>query len=642
MKKFLALFLVLATVLTLSACAGDPAGTTGPDGATLPPASGSTGSRPLRQLIPASGTVDLESGTWQDLGDYGALLFRERGEESFFAYQEDLAAAGYIEANTVETDFGMLFDYESMEDGNTLRILWHIPTEAFAIVVGQLPDAATCWALFTSSQPDHTEPSGTPGADSELRQLIPTLSTMNMSGGKWVEQDGYGALIFTGVEGDFYTVFDAVMDDMRAAGYSTGSSYGWGNAQIIDFRNIETKTMLRGGYNPETGILVMTAGKLPTRYTCWKLLGKTAQELGEPHFEDRVFDYMPDDATSCVYKYYTDKFTYNDTLAGYQLCDVSLTRLEKFIGELTAMGYTQIAREDSDNSVYYEARLRAYLDVEVYVTVQLAWTDSKLALAFAAPDARLGKDELMEHAVTYTGTATGRDPNAPPDEGYQPLDPAAATRVETVGGATIYYFEGGTPVESARAYIDALILQGYRDEQMPYIPDVKPYQIEYANNWLYDESMGDRSWVIVTACSSQAMIVTSAQQPAYREHDLWDMVGCYMPFGIGYLETVYTEFKDQYGVLGIGGESSDSNGFFANYGDGCTLENVSWMIGQLEAAGFTAYTTTTENGADIWVYTRTDSYELLSATIYARILLKDGFGEIEFGYTARSHSENRP
>ena len=40
MKKFLALFLVLATVLTLSACAGDPAGTTGPDGATCrrPPA----------------------------------------------------------------------------------------------------------------------------------------------------------------------------------------------------------------------------------------------------------------------------------------------------------------------------------------------------------------------------------------------------------------------------------------------------------------------------------------------------------------------------------------------------------------------------------------------------------------------------
>lgn len=638
MKKIVAFFLAFVMVLGLTACAGNA----NPDGSQPVPgvstAPDSAQSQQLRQLLPSSDSIDLDSGSWTVKDGCGVLLFREQGEDYFFSYQDDLFAAGYSEADAVETDFGLLFDFESTE--NTIRILWHIPSDAFAIVVGQLPTVAACWELFTESQPDNTEPSGSAGENSELRARIPHISQEDSCRAEWVERDGYGALILTGVEGGFYDVFDTVMDDLRAAGYSTGSTYGWGNAEIMDFRNIETKQTLRGGYNPDTGILVMTCGQLPTRYTCWKLLGKTDDELGEPNFEDSVFDYIPDDATSCIYTYYADRFSSKDKLAGYQICDVSLTRLEKYIGELSTLGYTQTVREENDNGVYYEARVKAYQDVEVYVTAQLAWTDGKLALAFAAPDFLLSKDEITEKAATYAGTATGRDPNAPPDEGYQTLDPSAATRVEAIGGSTIYYFEGGTPVESARLYINALMQQGYRDEQMPYVPDVKPYEVEFAHNWLVNESMGRQSWVIVAACSKMAVVITSAQQPTFREHDLWDMVGYGMPFGIGYLETVYTEFKEQYGVLGIGGESSDSNGFFANYGDGCTLDDVSWMIGQLESAGFTSYGTTTENGADIWIYTRTDSYELLSTTIYARILLKDGFGEIEFGYTARVHSEN--
>lgn len=643
MRKITAFFLALAMVLSLAACVGNAEEST--DG-SRPDSGASTGpdsaqSQQLRQQLPASDTVDLDSGKWIGKGDYGVLIIAGNAEDNFFEYMESVSLAGYCEGEMTETSYALIQDYENPDGELSIRVICHYPSDSMIIAIGrELPEDADILKLVESGDSGQTEPSGSAGDGSELRALIPHISLEDSCRAEWVENNGYGALVITGVEGNFYEVFDTVMDELRVAGYTTGSGYGWGNAQITDFRNIETKQSLRGGYNPETGILVMISGMLPTRYTCWKLLGKTADELGEPTFEDSVYDYMPEDATSCIYKYYADRFSVKDKLTGYQLCDVSLTRLEKFIGELTALGYTRTIREENDNSVYYVAKIKAYQDVDVYVTAQLAWTDGKLAMAFSAPDSLLEKDDLMEKAATYTGTATGRDPNAPPDEGYQALQLSAATRTESVNGATIYYFEGGYPVESARLYIDALKQQGYRDEQMPYVPDVKPYEVEYAHNWLVNESMGDQSWVIVVACSKMAVVITSAQQPTYREHDLWDMVGYAMRFGIGYLETMYMEFCNTYGVLGIDGESRDSNGYFANYGTGCTLENVNWMIGQLESAGFTSYGTTTENGAEIWIYTRTDSYELLSARIYARILLKDGFGEIEFGYSARNHSEN--
>lgn len=500
------------------------------------------------------------------------------------------------------------------------------------------------------TQQPEDEPDGSEGGStlvgiesSELYKLLPHTSAENKNG-TWVEQDGYGALVLSGLNLDVesYNDYDAIKSEVFQAGYYSGDRNTWNNAELQDLLSRETEAHLRMGFNRNTGMVVMIVGDIPNDRTCWRLLGMTEEEIGEPQFTDSVYDYMPKDATSCIRLYYADKFSTEKELAGYQVCEVTLTRLEQYIAELDALGYVQTVREEGDNSLYYEARIKADEDEEVYVTAQLAWSDGKLTYAFSAPGYALEKSAIMESAASYSGSATGKDPNAPPEEGYRALVLSEATRVETVGSNTVYYFEGGYPVQSARLYIDALKQQGYRDEQMPYVPDVKPYQIEYAHNWLNCDGMGNESWVIVVACSKMAMVITSAEQPAYREHDLWDMVDYAMSFGIGYLETVYTEFCNEHGVLGIGGESWDSNGYFANYGYDITRDNVDWMIGELEKAGFTSFGERTVDGAEIWLYYRADQYELLKATIYARILLKDGFGEIEFGYSARDISENMP
>lgn len=502
----------------------------------------------------------------------------------------------------------------------------------------------------TDTQPPSGEPDGTEGGstvvgteNSELYKLLPHTSAENKNG-EWVEQDGYGALVLAGLDlaAESYNDYDAIKSEVFQAGYYSGDRNSWNNAELEDLQSQETEAHLRMGFNRNTGMVVMIVGEIPNDRTCWLLLGMTEEEIGEPQFTDSVYDYMPKDATSCIRLYYADKFSTEKELAGYQVCDGTLTRLEKYIAELDALGYVQTVREEGDSSVYYEAKVKAYPDVEVYVTAQLAWSDGKLTYAFSAPGYTLEKNAIMESAASYSGSATGKDPNAPPEEGYQPLVLAEATNVETAGSNTIYYFEGDYLVQSARLYIDALKQQGYKDEQMPYVPDVKPYQIEYAHNWLHCDGMGEQSWVIVVACSQKAMVITSAGQPTYREHDLWDMVDYAMSFGIGYLETVYTEFCNEHGVLGIGGESWSSSGYFANYGYDVTLSNVDWMIGELEKAGFTSFGERTVDGAEIWFYYRDDQYELLKATIYARILLKDGFGEIEFGYSARDISENMP
>lgn len=500
------------------------------------------------------------------------------------------------------------------------------------------------------TQQPEDEPDGSEGGStlvgiesSELYKLLPHTSAENKNG-TWVEQDGYGALVLSGLNLDVesYNDYDAIKSEVFQAGYYSGDRNTWNNAELQDLLSRETEAHLRMGFNRNTGMVVMIVGDIPNDRTCWRLLGMTEEEIGEPQFTDSVYDYMPKDATSCIRLYYADKFSTEKELAGYQVCEVTLTRLEQYIAELDALGYVQTVREEGDNSLYYEARIKADEDEEVYVTAQLAWSDGKLTYAFSAPGYALEKSAIMESAASYSGSATGKDPNAPPEEGYRALVLSEATRVETVGSNTVYYFEGGYPVQSARLYIDALKQQGYRDEQMPYVPDVKPYQIEYAHNWLNCDGMGNESWVIVVACSKMAMVITSAEQPAYREHDLWDMVDYAMSFGIGYLETVYTEFCNEHGVLGIGGESWDSNGYFANYGYDITRDNVDWMTGELEKAGFTSFGERTVDGAEIWLYYRADQYELLKATIYARILLKDGFGEIEFGYSARDISENMP
>lgn len=509
--------------------------------------------------------------------------------------------------------------------------------------VDEVGSSASGDTPLSADAPDSGNDSNDNHADSELYQRLPDTKAMNMDG-EWVEQNGYGALVLTGLnlDAESYNDYDAIKSEVFQAGYHSGEHKSFNYAWIDELRSDETDERLIMGYNYDTGLVVIIVGEIPNDRTCWRLLGMTEEELGEPQFAGSVFDYLPDEVTSSIRGDFSDKFSNKNELMGCRACDVTMTRLEEYIAELDALGYTQTVREEGENSLYYEAKVKADADEEVYVTVQLAWSDGKLAYAYSAPGYAIEKTELMERAANYDGSATGKDPNAPPEGGYQPLVLSEATHVETVGSNTIYYFEGDYLVESARLYIDALKQQGYRDEQMPYVPDVKPYQIEYAHNWLYCEGMGDQSWVIVVGCSQMAAVITSAQQPTYREHDLWDMVGYAMSFGIGYLETVYTEFCYDHGVLGIDGESWDSNGYFANYGYDVSLSDVNWIIGELEKAGFTSFGERTVDGAEIWLYYRADQYELLKATIYARILLKDGFGEIEFGYGARDFSENMP
>ncbi len=638
MKKVIALLLAVLLLLGLVACGADmdvdtqPSDheSTGDHGPDITPSTGIEVAD-LLSRIPKCDEVNFDDFKLLEKEAYTALIFAGREtEDLFYAYRDALHDAGYWLSHSSDSEYdeGLIEDYHSgMNADPDIRL---VLSGYLAIIIGEEPpEASECFGLLDVVD-----------QKSELRKQLDYTNALDMDSGEWIEQDGYGAMIFKNFREDFSATIDAIYKDYKMYGYSQQDSCGNGNAELRNYKKYGTTVRMRIGYNTDTQTLIIVVGELPTEYTCWLLLGMTKEELGEPRFEGDVYDYMPKDAESCVRVYYSDKLDASKKLSAYQACDVAKTRLEKYIEELNALGYVQTAREENGNSVYYEAKIKVYRDVELYVTAQLAWVDEKLAYAFSAPGLALEKNELLESAATYTGSATGKDPNAPPDDGYQPLELSNATRVEKVGSNKIYYFEGEYPVQSARLYIEALMKQGYKDEQMPYVPDIKPYVVEYAHNWLVNEGMGDESWVIVAAWDKMAMVITSGEKPTWREHDLWDMLGCYMRFDIGYLETVYTEFCDEHGVIGVEGESWDSNGYFANYGYDVTLDDVNWMIGELEKAGFVYRSQYTVDGADIWIYCRVDDYELLDATIYARILLKDGFGELEFGYGARMQSQN--
>lgn len=638
MKQAIALLLAVVLLLGLVACGGNADTDTQPDDSEStenhgPDITPSTGIEvtDLLSRIPKCDEVNFDDFELLEKDDYVALIFSGREtEDLFYAYGEALRNAGYwlSYSSDSEYDEGIIMDYHSgMNADPDVRL---VLSGYFAIIIGEEPpEASECFGLIDMVD-----------SRSELRKQLDYTNALDMDSGEWIEQDGYGAMIFKNFREDFSATIDAIYKDYKMYGYSQQDSCGNGNAELRNYKKYGTTVRMRIGYNADTQTLIIVVGELPTEYTCWLLLGMKKEELGEPQFKGDVYDYMPKDAESCVRVYYSDKIDASKELTAYQACAVSMTRLETYIEELTALGYVQTAREENGNSVYYEAKIKAYQDVDVYVTAQLAWVDEKLTYAFSAPGCKMEKNAIMQSTAAYAGSATGKDPNAAPDDGYQPLELSNATRVENVGSNKIYYFEGEYPVQSARLYIEALMKQGYKDEQMPYVPDIKPYVVEYAHNWLVNESMGDESWVVVAAWEKMAMVITSSEKPSYREHDLWDMLGCYMRFNIGYLETVYTEFCNEHGVIGVGGESWDSNGYFANYGYDITLENVTWMIGELEKDGFVYSSHYTVDGADIWIYYRTDDYELLDATIYARILLKDGFGELEFGYSARMQSEN--
>lgn len=638
MKKAIALLLAALLLLGLVACGGNGGTNTQPSdnestdghGPDITPSTGIEATD-LLSRIPKCDEVNFDDFKILEREGYTALIFNGwAAEDMFYAYGSALRNAGYWLSHSSDSEYdeGIIMDYHSgMNADPDIRL---VLTGFVAIIIGEEPpEPAECFGLLDAVDPK-----------SDLRKSFSVYSNaVDVFAGEWVEQDGYGAMIFKDIADD--AILDTLENDMRKYGFRQQDCGDLGNAQLRRYRQSGVKDSDRyTGYNADTKTAVIVVGELPSQYTCWLLLGVTEEELGTPLFDGDVNNYMPEDGVSCIRVYYSEKVSESQMLRLYQACDLSKTRLEQYMEELTALGYTQSVREEQAGSIYYEAKIKAYRDVEVYVTVQLAWANRKLAYAFSAPGYEMDKSELFESAATYAGNMTGKSPDAPPDDGYQSLELSNATRVENVGSNKIYYFEGAYLVQSARLYIEELMKQGYQEGEMPYVPDIKPYVVEYAHNWLVNENMGDESWVVVAAADQMAIVITSGEKPTYREHDLWDMLGCYMRFGIGYLETVYTEFCNEHGVIGIAGESWDSNGYFANYGYDVTLENVDWMIGELEKAGFLYSNRYTVDGADIWIYYRTDDYEMLDATIYARILLKDGFGELEFGYNARMQSEN--
>lgn len=486
---------------------------------------------------------------------------------------------------------------------------------------------------------EETTSGGSTEIDSALYKLIPETSVFNLSSGTWIEKNGYGALIFTGIAQDYDRNIGA---DLKAAGYSgSGGGYVWDaiKAEQRDYANPEHGGKLRTVYcgQTETFAIVVAEEELPIRYLCWLMVGLTEDELGEPYFEGSVYDYIPNPQGN-IYLYLTD----SDCVDGqyrYQLCKVDRARLNKYIDLITEAGYVETCREEPDDeSMYFEADLKVYEEFEIYVTVQLAWYQDKLMIAYSEADKTMEKDAVWEGAKTYTGDKTGIDPNS--EENRAAMDLANATSVETLGDRTVYYLDLYS-VDAAHNYVKELESAGYKEEEPPYSPDIPSYYVELAHYWLVQEGMGDQSHVVVVASDKKAMVIMSKEKLTdLREHDLWDSIEYPIQFGMGYLETVFLDFYYNYGAMGDG-QGWSSSGYYSTYGYGNDKSAITWAQKQLVAAGFSEYRTGSADGAEIWVYTRTDKYEYLSCTIYARLLLDGDFAELEFGYGFRNNSENQ-
>lgn len=480
-----------------------------------------------------------------------------------------------------------------------------------------------------------------PSFNGDYKSLIPATEQFDLSAGEWIDCGSYGYYKLENIDSNaFRTYSEAELQDYGYTMYLNLSLFG-GSEKTFQKFTTGTEYTVATAYHSGSGTLLIFAGEVPHSYYCWQALGLTADEIGDPFFEEDHKDYIAYTAGSIDLNF-CDSAS-GDSFTVFQACGITKEQAGDLIAAAKDMGYVESVREEPDGeSFYYEAKLKVYEEFEVYMTMQLALYQDKLLVVFAAPYNTKDADYIWENVKQYDGTATGVDPNAgnpsEPTVDTSVLDLSAAASMDTLGSATVYYFEGDY-VEAARSYIDSLFDQGYAEEEMPYVPDIMPYYVEYAHNWLVNESMGDFSHIIVVGWSEMTMVITSAEKQNFREHDLWDMVGCAVYFQMGYLETVFWDFYYNHGAMGSG-QGWSSDGYFSSYGNGCDMESVNYMIGELKAAGFTEYGTTTENGAKIWVYSRTDEYQYLSATIYARILLDGDFGEVEFGYGFRNESQN--
>lgn len=459
--------------------------------------------------------------------------------------------------------------------------------------------------------------------DGSLRSLIPETDVFDLDSGVWTEKDGYGVLILEGISQDY----DG--PDFYAAGYHGEGSYGIEPviAECNDFSYHDKSTdktyYLRAIYCYPTETYAIVVGEeLPMRYTCWLMAGLTEEEIGEPYFEDDVYDYIPESYT-VIDLYYTDG-AWSDGLYQYQVCEITRSRLDRYISILTEAGYVEAVREEPDSeSMYYEARLKAYKEFDIYVTVQLAWHQEKLAIAFSEPGCEMDKEAVIEMGKTYEGTADGINPDVEPEGGYPVIDLSGA-EVSQWKGYTVQTLEGVEHIESVTAFIDDLQQQGYVD-YFYYAYGYYLDHITYNEARLFslcNEATSDH--VFVGYYNGKLMVIHSDDIITIPEAELCDKLGCYYEPGEYYLR--YQAEQLFYGP----GRGYSSDGVAYNYTGGQDAEDFKNAVQKVIQAGYTEVYINEEN--EFCAYR---CLETLYQTyyVYAHVFLVDGHLEVQVALT---------
>ena len=436
--------------------------------------------------------------------------------------------------------------------------------------------------------------------DSELRKLIPDTDVFPMNSGTWSEKDGYIALVVEGINSGNPT-YDYIAD-LMAAGYSSSNSYGFDMYQAnINYFNRQNKAtnvkeQLCAVYCEATQMFAVVAGELPMRYVLWQLAGLTPEQIGDPYFEGELYDYIPKTSSCAIDLHYADMTGVNREQYQYQMSQVNQARAESLISFLEANGYQEVTREVTDGqSLYYEGQLQVYKGFEIYLTVQLGWSQEKLMVVFSEPGLALEKTQVFDGADSYQGDKTGRDPNAAPEDGYPVIDLSAAAVSET-NGVTAYLLEDVPYVQSAEAYLEELKAQGYHSCDFyfrGYIPDMRTY-------YFYDDTTGqyniyesltnETEYIFINYYAGHLLVLKSSEMITWSEAELCSAVG--MPYVPG---EYYLRFRLLEIYTGIG-QGYDTSGIAFNYSFGATEANYREIISAVKEQGFTNVLSEVQNG----------------------------------------------
>ena len=441
------------------------------------------------------------------------------------------------------------------------------------------------------------EPAGTlPEIDSELFKEIPPIDRLSVTEYAWVEKDGYGALIMKGIE--FYP-YDIIQEALGSRGYSGGGGWGW-DAKELEAQNYKQWVDREAKYLQvihcgRTDTLAIIAGEIPTNYTCMQLVGLEAAELGEPKFEGRVYDLVPKTNRQTIHLSYAD-CDWEDEQGLCRMRDVTVRRLDAFIDFMEANGYEKLTREmPDDQSVYYEGRILAHRDLNMYVTLQLALTDGKLLMVVSAPGKELTKDEMWDGARAYEGDKDGIDPDAPPMDGYAAIDLSAA-EASVEKGCTAYRFENIEHTQSVLEYMKSLRAHGYHGCDFwykGYEPDTFSGSIvgDGTKYNVFESLTNGTDYVFVSYYDGRLLVLKSDKMITWSEMELCAAVDMpYVP-GVNYLCGVAQEVLQGYG------RSYDTNGHAAEYMSGADVaayrDTVKWAQDQ----GFTNILDESQNGS---------------------------------------------